>query len=658
MTTIEITTCRNQQDDLQRAVSLVERVLTAEIAAAQAHLDGELSSATESSADHIVRYLASDDDLSVDEPWWAPIAALRLSAIERAIVLFSVAPEMSRRAGYQYSMLEDPSQPWPTVDFLIRVLSPGVATAHEIRSHLQPMARLFTLGILNLNRTRDTDSSLAATVSPAELIVARLLRLPDNTEPAIRVVPARNAESLVGWFDDEVVATLRSVTARGHTVILARTARSDAVVAAAHHIAATAAEGVVEVDLTHVDPARYDALLGRVELLSLLDEAVCVVVGANVDTCQRLLLELAASRPLRPMVFGIAESVEVTAAPSLGVILDLPEPSAMTRRSGWISALGLNGLSDSVTHSELNTLARRYEFARGEIDRIVAHATAIHGPASVNFRALVSAAGTLAGAVLAGVADRVDTAASWSDIVVPETTMADLRHVAVAIRQRDIVMSECGVGNRTRASGAAVLFAGPSGTGKTLAASVIAHDLDADLYRVNLATVVSKYIGETEKNLERVFKAAQRSGAVLLFDEADAIFGKRSEIKDAHDRYANLETAYLLQRIEQHPGPVILTTNVRHHLDPAFLRRFAAIVQFPEPSELERHRLWDLLLGHRLPRAEPLDLYRLARETTVTGGEIAAVLVDAATEAAEAREPISRAQIDVAIARLQLRRGR
>ena len=656
MTIIELRTGNSQQEDLQRAMSLVDRVLTAEIASAQALLDGDPSRATESSADQIVQCLASHDDLPIDESWWAPIAALGLSAIERAIVLFSVAPEVSRRAGYQYSMLEDPSQPRPTVDFLIRVLSPGVATAHEIRSLLQPTARLFALGVLKLNRTRDTDSSLAATVSPAELIAARLLRLPDDTEPAIRVVPARDADSPIVWFDDDVIATLRAVAARGHTVIHARAAGSEAVVAAAHHVAAAAGQGVVELDLGHVDPTQYDALLGRVQLVSLLNEAVCVVVGANVDIGHRLVLGLARSRPLYPVVLDIAESA--AAAMPLGVLIDLTEPSVMTRRNGWLSALIRNGLSGSVTDAELNTLAQRYEFARGEIDRVVANATAIHGPASVDFRTLVSAAGCLAGAVLAGVAERVDTAASWSDIVVPETTMTELRHVAVAIRQRDTVMSAYGVGNRTRSNGAAVLFAGPSGTGKTLAASVIARELDAELYRVNLATVVSKYIGETEKNLERVFRAAQRSGVVLLFDEADAIFGKRSEIKDAHDRYANLETAYLLQRIELHPGPVILTTNVRHHLDPAFLRRFAAIVQFPEPSELERHRLWELLLGRQVPRADSLDLCRLARETTVTGGEIAAVLVDAATEAAEACEPIGHAQIDVAIARLQQRRGR
>lgn len=656
MTIIEITTNTAQEDDLQRAMSLVDHILTAEITSAQACLDGDASIDNDASVQDMVRYLA-DDDPTVDEPWWAPIAALGLSAIERAILLFAIAPEVSRRAGYQYSMLEDPSQPWPTVDLLIRILSPGLATAHEIRLLLQPTARLFSLGILKLNRSRDADNSLAATVSPADLVAARLLRIPDDIEPAIRVVPARNAESLIGWFDDDVVATLQAVVTRGHTEILASAVGPDAVIAAAHHVAAAGGLDVVELDLNQVDPARYDTLFSRAHLLSLLDSAVCVVIGANVEVGRGPLNGMVGSP--HPVFLGFVASSETTpTAMSFGVLIDLREPSVTTRRSGWLAALARIGQCGSVSQHELTTLARRYEFARGEIDRVVAHVAAIHGQASVDFRALVAAAGTLAGAVLAGVADRVDTDASWSDIVVPETTMAELRHVAVAIRQRDVVMAEYGVGNRRRSTGAAVLFTGPSGTGKTLAASVIAHDLDADLYRVNLATVVSKYIGETEKNFERVFKAAQRSGAVLLFDEADAIFGKRSEIKDAHDRYANLETAYLLQRIELHPGPVILTTNARHHLDPAFLRRFAAIVQFPEPSELERYRLWDLLLGERVARAPSLDLRPLARGATVTGGEIAAVLVDAATEATEAGAPVGQAHVDDAIARLQQRRGR
>lgn len=657
MTIIELPTSA-QQDDLHRALSLVDEVLTAEITSAQALLDGNLARVTESSVD-VMGWLASDRGLEADEQWWAPIAALDLSAVERAIVLFAVAPEASRRAGYQYSMLEDPAQVWPTVDLLIRVLARGVASPHEVRALLQPTAPLFALGVLQLNRARDTDSSLAATVRPTELIVARLLRLPDDIEPSIRVVPARDADSLIGWFDDDVVKTLRSIATRGHTEIRFRAARSDAVVAAAHHLAAIGGRNVVEVDLSHADPAQYGALLNRAQLLSLLDEAVCVVTGAKADIGRQHLPGLAKRSLPHGIVLGVDESAELCSAEdSFRILVDLPEPSALTRRGGWTASLTRNGQRGLVTQAELNTLAGRYEFARGEIDRVVAHATAIHGKDVVDFRALVSAAGTLSGEVLAGVAERVDTAATWNDIVVPDATMAELRHVEVAIRQRDIVMSEYGVGNRTRSTGAAVLFAGPSGTGKTLAASVIAHELDADLYRVNLATVVSKYIGETEKNLERVFKAAQRSGAVLLFDEADAIFGKRSEIKDAHDRYANLETAYLLQRIELHPGPVILTTNVRHHLDTAFLRRFAAIVQFPEPSELERHRLWDLLLGERVKRSASLDLCRLARETTVTGGEIAAVLVDAASEAADTGEPIGHEQIDAAIERLQRRRGR
>ena len=214
------------------------------------------------------------------------------------------------------------------------------------------------------------------------------------------------------------------------------------------------------------------------------------------------------------MLVAVSEWADVpTRVRSLGVLVELPAPSASTRRKGWISALPCE--SDTGDADQINLLSQRYEFTRGEIDAVVAHAIATHH--QVDFHSLVTAAGTYVGARLAGVAERVAACATWSDIVVPESTMVELRHVAVAIRQRDIVMSGYGVGNRTGATGAAVLFAGPSGTGKTLAASVIAGELDADLYRVNLATIVSKYIGETEKNLERVFdgRPAQRGDAVV-----------------------------------------------------------------------------------------------------------------------------------------------
>jgi len=192
-----------------------------------------------------------------------------------------------------------------------------------------------------------------------------------------------------------------------------------------------------------------------------------------------------------------------------------------------------------------------------------------------------------------------------------------------------------------RGQGLSALFAGPSGTGKTMAAEVIANDLALDLYKIDLSGVVSKYIGETEKNLDRIFDLARDSNAILLFDEADALFGKRSETKDAHDRYANIEISYLLQKVEEYDGVVILTSNLRQNLDDAFLRRLQFCIEFPFPDERSRRLIWERTVPEQLPFAEDVDLRFLAERFRLSGGSIRNALVNAAFLAARDGEAVA-----------------
>ena len=210
------------------------------------------------------------------------------------------------------------------------------------------------------------------------------------------------------------------------------------------------------------------------------------------------------------------------------------------------------------------------------------------------------------------------------------------------VRQRTTVYGDWGFDRKlAMGKGVIALFAGPPGTGKTMAAEVIAADLALDLYRIDLSAVVDKYIGETEKNLEKIFRQAQSSDAILFFDEADALFGKRSEVKDAHDRYANIETAYLLQRTEEYDGLVILASNLKKNMDEAFMRRLHFAVDFPEPGEVERLAIWERAFPAEAPRDEDLDLASLARKLKVTGGNIRNIVLSAAFLAAEDIAPIS-----------------
>jgi hypothetical protein len=237
---------------------------------------------------------------------------------------------------------------------------------------------------------------------------------------------------------------------------------------------------------------------------------------------------------------------------------------------------------------------------------------------------------------------RVAASECWEDLVLPERQLETLRAISAHLRHRDLVLSRWGYERIVgQGQGLKVLFFGESGTGKTMAGRVLAHELGLDIYRIDLAAVVSKYIGETEKNLDRIFEAAAGSNAILFFDEADALFGKRSEVSDAHDRYANIEVAYLLQKMEAYPGAVILATNFRGNLDDAFLRRLDFAIEFPFPEAEQRAALWRGVLPDAAPVASDVDLERLAERFKLSGGSIRNCSLAAAFLAADEGAPIA-----------------
>lgn len=244
-----------------------------------------------------------------------------------------------------------------------------------------------------------------------------------------------------------------------------------------------------------------------------------------------------------------------------------------------------------------------------------------------------------AGRELDELADRIIPGFGWDDIVLPAEVVHDLKAAVAQIRHSARVYGAFGMGRKyPRGRGVSVLLSGPSGTGKTMAAEVIARDLDLDLYRVDLSRIVSKYIGETEKNLRAVFDAAETSGAVLFFDEADALFGKRSEVKDSHDRYANIEVSYLLQRMESYSGLAILATNMKNYFDPSFMRRIRFVIDVPFPDAAARRRIWQKAFPPELPCAA-LDFDMLAR-LDIAGGNISVIAINAAFLAASEDAPL------------------
>ncbi len=324
-------------------------------------------------------------------------------------------------------------------------------------------------------------------------------------------------------------------------------------------------------------------------------------------------------------------------------VWDAPPPSVEQRAEFWRASLDFDS-------SDFDPAAATVEFKlTPEQVRRAATAARLQAESAgrpIQVTDVKAGARAQNAAGLERLARRIEPSVRFRDLVLPREAKELLRELVVRARQQEQVLDVWKMGGASsRRRGLSTLFAGPSGTGKTLAAEVIAGELGLDLYLVDLATVVDKYIGETEKNLDRIFVEAERVNGVLLFDEADALFGKRSEVSDAHDRYANIEVAYLLQRMEFFDGIAILATNLRSNLDDAFARRLDAVVDFPEPEREHRHRLWEMSLGSLLPRSDDLDLDFLARSFKLTGGHIRNIVLAAAYGVAEDQRPVSMADL-------------
>ncbi|OKI07073.1 ATPase [Streptomyces sp. CB02056] len=363
-----------------------------------------------------------------------------------------------------------------------------------------------------------------------------------------------------------------------------------------------------------------------------------------------LLRELCAELDGVPLVVHGPQVWDPAWAARSPVVVTVPPPEEHDRAGQWAQALG--GQPGGELSEDLAEAVAAYRLDQEQVARAasVAARTAAAERRPVRAEDLRTAVRAQNGAGLARLARRIEPAVGWSDLVLPAPTAGRLRELVLRARHRDQVLGSWRMRpGGGRGNGVVALFAGESGTGKTMSAEVVAAELGMELYVVDLATVVDKYIGETEKNLERIFTEAAQVNGVLLFDEADALFGKRSEVKDARDRHANVETAYLLQRMESFDGIAVLTSNLRANLDEAFTRRLDVIAEFPLPDEAQRRRLWDRCLGPLVPRGDDLDLDYCARNFELTGGSIRACAVSAAYLAAGTGAPLGMAQLVSAV---------
>jgi len=556
-------------------------------------------------------------------------AEFQLDRMQIIALVVALAPELDVKYRSVFAYLnDDASRPLPSVDLCAR-LAQGTST-------LSTSASLFANGLLEVLRTPAAPHWGAAGLLPSDDVREFLLGQP--APPVPMAPPAFDPDQ-----HQELLQAAR--TGRVHVIVAESVIHADAVDAARGLAAALCRPLVEPSPPSAAEPP--DRNLRSAAVRARLHRALLLLPRADPATLERLsatsVLTVAVARPDEPWRRDL-QAID-------HCVLTVAAPDACRRAHLWHSSLRDHRV-EATTH-EVSAVADLFALGPTQI------ANAAAAAARDGAHPLTTHARHQSQALLPRFAQRLEPDYRWSDLVLPDPTTRRLRELAAAIRHRHQVFDTWGF--RRRAGGVAsirALFSGASGTGKTMSAAVVAAELGLPLCRVDLSAVVSKYIGETEKNLEEVFRAAEASSALLMFDEADALFGKRSAVTDARDRYANIEVAYLLQRLETFEGALILTTNLAANLDDAFARRLQVVIDFPLPGVAARERLWRHALPREAPIGDLIDVAHLARTFSLSGGEIGNVALTAALLASYEHSPIGMEHIVRAIARHRLRQGK
>jgi SpoVK/Ycf46/Vps4 family AAA+-type ATPase len=583
-------------------------------------------------------------------------AHFNLDRLDKSVLLIGLAPELDLRYERLFAYLQDDmAQRRPTVDLTLNLLCPSFEAKLAARARFTPAGPLLRHRLIELfeDPSRPRAPLLGKHLKVDDRIVGYLLGSDDldaALAPYAHLVPASKAPDLpVAAVEvTERAELIAAQAARRPLLVHLHGPRGVGKLAWARIIAARAGLPLLVVDGERLAGAKdlsFEVLTELAAREAALQGAALYVRGFDAlltDDRRGLRDALIQTLTQRPGLAFLAGTMAWEGAPTPDAIpllrMEIPLPRSAERAEIWRRALG-DDLSAEVA-AELGALASKFRFTAEAIGAATADARA--QTRSLNARASPLALADLhAGARaqshrrLGDMAKKVEPHHTWSDLVLPADAIQQLREVCEQVRHRARVFEAWGFDRKLALGrGLSALFSGPSGTGKTMAAGIMAGELGLDLYKVDLSGMVSKYIGETEKNLARVFAEAEATSAILFFDEADALFGKRSEVKDAHDRYANVETSYLLQRMEEYEGITILATNLRRNMDDAFLRRIAFAVQFPFPEEAERLRIWEGVFPEAMPRGADVDLPFLAKQFKLAGGNIKNVALAAAFLAA------------------------
>ncbi len=618
--------------------------------------------------------------LSIDSPWSRLQREFDLAPCEMDVLLSALAVELHQKYETLYAYLNnDVTRKWPTCDLALRLFGPDYERQMRLREALLPNARLFTAGLLNsVSAPQDRRAWLLAGFFVAPELYCYLMQFTRsaavNGDLVARVKPQTSLEDL------PVSAALRRNLSRVPG-LLAKSCQCESPLLVligrygmpVQQIAEALCRQLKKQMLLFSFERARSSQESRRMLQSLLLQQRLTGDAVYIDDCgalfapeghpaaegHALVAQLAAVRNPIFLAFEPHTRWRELLRGARKLIFEVEDPDFEERTLLW-KMFGNSLIPESVA----SDLANRFVLNPGQIRDAITTARDHHylregSNGVLTADELLDGARAQSDQNLGKLATRIRGAHTWKDLVLPATTMQQLKEVSSAIQFRHQVYSGWGFDQRlVSGRGLKILFSGSAGTGKTMTAGIIARDLGLDLYKIDLSGIVSKFIGETEKNLDRIFHAAQSGNAILFFDEADALFGKRSEVKDAHDRYANIEVAYLLQKMEDHDGVVILATNLSKNLDEAFSRRMHYVVEFPVPNAAHRELLWRGMFPPQAPVAEDVDFKFLGEQFSLAGGDIRNIVLSAAFLAAKDGNAIHMRHLVPALGRLMVKKGK
>ncbi|MFK0730899.1 MAG: AAA family ATPase [Gloeotrichia echinulata HAB0833] len=612
-----------------------------------------------------------------------------LSDFDIDILIIALAPECDRRYDRLYAYLQDDIRcKRPSIDLALNLLCPTAADKLIRRSHFSVDAPLMRHRLLHLvtesDRTKPT--LLAQELHLDEQVVRFLLHQPglDGRLASFSqlLYPTTSFTDL--YLNPEIqpaITTLVKADWQTQTPLQFYFQGSDRL---SQHLTAEALAATVNAPLLSVDLAKiadnkadFAANLNLIFREAWFLKALLYLDGLDAIANEPTFVYHDLMRAILPQGVAAAnaqhKSITILAGTQPGIppahvsvefiTVPFPIPDFTQRRICWQTQLETANIS--IDSTELDALSDRFRLTPSQITSAIKNTcnTArwqIAAQKNPDYTILLFAsARAQSGHDLTALARKIEPKYTWDDIILPVDHKTQLREICNQTKYRNLVLNEWGFERKlSLGKGLNVLFSGSPGTGKTMAAEVIAKELQLDLYQIDLSQIVSKYIGETEKNLNRIFTAAANANAILLFDEADALFGKRSETRDAHDRYANIEISYLLQKMEEYEGLAILTTNLRSNMDEAFVRRLRFIIEFPFPNEQQRRQIWEKVWPLQTPCSPDLNLDFLAHRFDISGAHIRNIALAAAFLAADNGKFVNMAHLIQAIHREYQKMGR